>query len=68
MVVSGAVSIIPSVTSMVTKIVTGIGAMLVLNPYLAIIILLLGIAVPAIGRVINKRYKRLHKECQKTEG
>ena len=67
-VVSGAVSIIPSVTSMVTKIVTGIGAMLVLNPYLAIIILLLGIAVPAIGRVINKRYKRLHKECQKTEG
>ncbi len=67
-VVSGSVTIIPSVTSMVTKIVTGIGAMLVLNPYLAIIILLLGIAVPAIGRVINKRYKRLHKECQKTEG
>ncbi len=67
-VVSGSVTIIPSVTSMVTKIVTGIGAMLVLNPYLAIIILLLGIAVPAIGRVINKRYKRLHKDCQKTEG
>ncbi len=67
-VVSGSVTIIPSVTSMVTKIVTGIGAMLILNPYLAVIILLLGIAVPAIGRVINKRYKRLHKECQKTEG
>ena len=67
-VVSSAVSIIPSVTSMVTKIVTGIGAMLILNPYLAVIILLLGIAVPAIGRVINKRYKRLHKDCQRTEG
>ena len=67
-VVSGSVTIIPSVTSMVTKIVTGIGAMLILNPYLAVIILLLGIAVPAIGRVINKRYKRLHKDCQKTEG
>ncbi len=67
-VVSGSVTIIPGVTSMVTKIVTGIGAMLILNPYLAVIILLLGIAVPAIGRVINKRYKRLHKDCQKTEG
>lgn len=67
-VVSSAVSIIPSVVSMITKIVTGIGAMLVLNPYLAVIILMLGIAVPAIGRVINKRYKRLHKDCQRSEG
>ncbi len=67
-VVSSAVSIIPSVISMITKIVTGIGAMLVLNPYLAVIILMLGIAVPAIGRVINKRYKRLHKDCQRSEG
>lgn len=67
-VVSSSVTIIPSIVSMVTKIVMGIGAMLVLNPYLAVIILLLGIAVPAIGRLLNKRYKRLHKEFQKTEG
>ena len=67
-VVSNSVTIIPSITSIVTKIVTGIGAMLILNPYLAVIILMLGIAVPAIGRVINKRYKQLHKDCQKTEG
>ena len=66
--VSNSVTIIPSITSIVTKIVTGIGAMLILNPYLAVIILMLGIAVPAIGRVINKRYKQLHKDCQKTEG
>ena len=67
-VVSSAVTIIPSVTSIITKIVTGIGAMLILNPYLAVIILILGVCVPAIGRLINKRYKKLHKECQKTEG
>lgn len=67
-VVSNSVTIIPSIASMVTKIVTGIGAMLILNPYLAVIILLLGISVPAIGRAINKRYKSLHKDCQKTEG
>ena len=67
-VVSSAVTIIPSITSMVAKIVAGIGAMLILNPYLAIVILLLGVSVPAIGRVINRRYKSLHKDCQKTEG
>ena len=67
-VVSGSVTIIPSIAFIVTKIVTGIGTMLVLNPSLAVIILLLGIAVPAIGRVINKRYKCLHKDCQRTEG
>lgn len=67
-VVTSSVSIIPSVVSMVTKIVAGIGTMLIMNPSLALIILILGIFVPGIGRVINKKYKRLHKECQNTEG
>ena len=67
-IVLSAVSIIPSIVSMATKIVAGIGTLLVLNPILALVILLLGVAVPAIGRIINRRYKQLHKECQKTEG
>lgn len=66
--VTGAVSIIPSVASMVTKIIAGIGTMLIMNPSLALIILFFGVSVPAVGRVINKKYKSLHKECQKTEG
>lgn len=66
--VSSSVSIIPSVVSMATKIIAGIGTMLIMNPYLAVIILIFGVSVPAVGRLINKRYKSLHKECQKTEG
>lgn len=67
-IVASSVSIIPSIVSMVTKIVAGVGTLLVLSPVLALIILLLGITVPGIGRIINRRYKQLHKECQKTEG
>ena len=58
-VVSSANSIIPSVVSMITKIIAGIGTML---------ILVLGISVPWIGRIFSRRYKALHKECQRTEG
>ena len=67
-VVSSSVSIIPSVVSTVAKITAGIGAMIFMNPIIAAVILVLGITVPAIGRAINKKYKYMHKECQKTEG
>ena len=67
-VVSSSVSIIPSVVSTVAKITAGIGAMIVMNPIIAAVILVLGITVPAIGRAINKKYKYMHKECQRTEG
>lgn len=67
-VVSSSVSIIPSVVSTVAKITAGIGAMIFMNPIIAAVILVLGITVPAIGRGINKKYKYMHKECQRTEG
>ncbi len=67
-VVSSSVSIIPSVVSTVAKITAGIGAMIFMNPIIAAVILVLGIIVPAIGRAINKKYKYMHKECQRTEG
>lgn len=67
-VITGVTGIIPSVTSMVAKIVGGISALILLDGRVAIIILILGISVPAIGRMINKKYKKLHKEVQQTEG
>ena len=67
-VVSSSVSIIPSVVSTVAKITAGIGAMIFMNPIIAAVILVLGITVPAIGGAINKKYKYMHKECQRTEG
>lgn len=67
-IVSSSVSIIPNIVSMAAKIISGIGAMLLMNPVLALIVLMLGVAVPGIGRIINKKYKYMHKECQRTEG
>ncbi len=67
-VVSGVTNIIPTVSSMVAKILGGISALIVLDYKIALIILILGISVPALGRMINKRYKKLHKQCQQSEG
>lgn len=67
-IVSGAVSIIPAVVSTFAKIIAGIGALFFLNRTFALIILVLGITVPAIGRAINRKFKYLHKECQRSEG
>ena len=67
-VVTSSVDIIPNVVSIATKIVAGIGTMLFMNPYIAAAVLLCGVTFPAIGRAINKRYKYMHKECQRTEG
>lgn len=67
-VVSGAVSLIPSICSMLTRIVVGIGALLLQNYIFAIIVLFFGILFPLIGRQISKKYKHLHKEVHRTEG
>lgn len=67
-VVSSAVSIIPSVASTVAKIIAGIGTLIFLNKTVALVILVIGVAVPALGRIINRKYKYLHKESQRTEG
>lgn len=67
-VVSNTVNIIPQVVSMATKIISGIGALIVLDYRVALLILGFGLCVPAIGRIINKRFKYLHKKVQETEG
>ncbi len=67
-VVTGCVNIIPSVVSMVAKIAGGISALLILDKRIAILILVFGITVPAIGRVLNRKFKVLHKQCQESEG
>lgn len=67
-IVTNIVSIIPNIVFMIAKIVGGISTMLVLDPKIALIILSFGVLVPALGRIINRKYKQLHKKCQKTEG
>ena len=67
-VVSGVTNIIPSCVSMATKIIGGISALILLDKRVALLILVFGISVPAVGRLLNKKYKYLHKLCQKSEG
>lgn len=67
-VVSGVVGIIPQIASMSSKIIGGIGALIILDKRVALLILGFGLCVPAVGRILNKRFKYLHKEQQRTEG
>ena len=67
-VVNGITGIIPSVVSMFAKIVGGLYALIVLDPRIALVIFGFGVLVPAIGRMLNKKYKKLHKDTQRTEG
>ncbi|MBE6732719.1 MAG: ABC transporter ATP-binding protein [Ruminococcaceae bacterium] len=67
-IVGAAVSLIPSIASMATKLVSAITAMVYLNPTVALIVVVLGFTVPFLGRFISKKYKYMHKICQQTEG
>lgn len=67
-IVTGATSTFPSLVSMITKIISGVIALVILNPMLALIVVVLGTLLPFFGRFISKRYKYLHKEMQHTEG
>ncbi len=67
-VVAGSVMLIPSIISMLTKIIAGIAALCIQNYYFAFMILIVGFAFPLFGRLLSKRYKHLHKQVQITEG
>ena len=53
---------------MLTKIIGCVAAIIALEPLVAVIVLALGILVPALGRLLSKKYKSLHKEVQQTDG
>lgn len=67
-IIGGIVTIIPSLVGIVARIVAGGAALIFLNWRLAIFAIVLGIIMPTIGRLISKKYKSLHKECNRTEG
>lgn len=67
-VVSGSVGLIPSIVSMLTKIIAGIAALCIKNYKFAFIVLFVGFIFPLIGRMLSKKYKNLHKSVQQTEG
>lgn len=67
-VVNGSICLIPSVVSMLTKIVAGVAALCIESYMFAFAVLIIGFAFPLLGRILSKKYKYLHKEVQQTEG
>lgn len=67
-VVKGVTGIIPSVVSLVSKLVLGLIALATISGKLTLIIMAVGIIVPVMGRLISRKYKFLHKEYQRTMG
>jgi len=67
-IISAIVNVIPHVASMITRIVGGFIALVMLDTRIALIIIVAGILVPSLGRLISRKYKAMHKECQQTEG
>ena len=65
---SGALGIIPTVLSMLSKIIVGGIALFMENKLFAAAVLLIGFIFPLAGRMISKKFKYLHKEVQKSEG
>lgn len=67
-VVSGVVSMLPQSISTVTKIVAGLVALVVINPYFAAVIAVLGLLLALCGWTIGPYYKKMHKSVQKSVG
>ena len=60
-------SLAPSVTSIITKIIAGAIAILIIDWKFASALIILGVLVPFICKLIGKRYKPLHKSYQQSE-
>lgn len=67
-VVNGSILLVPSVVSMLTKIIAGVAALCIQNYYFAFAVLVIGFVFPLCGRLLSGKYKKLHKNVQQTEG
>lgn len=60
--------IIPNIAYMIAKIAGAMAALISLDKRIAVIIIVGGITIPALGRLINKKFKIIHKNCQQSDG
>ncbi len=67
-VVEGAVSLIPQAISLGTKLIAGLAVMLFIDPLFTGIVLVGGLLIAACVHFFSCFYKKLHKDCQQTEG
>lgn len=67
-VVNTASTIIPSVVTIIAKIIAGSVALLLIDWKFAAGLIVIGIFVPAICKLIGHRYRSIHKRYQQSEG
>lgn len=67
-VINSVLSLIPQIIVIFTKLIAGIAALFLLDKRIAFLILFFGLLIPSLGRFISLKFKKMHKECQKSEG
>lgn len=67
-VVNGSIGLVPSLVSMLTKIIAGFAAICIQNYMFAFAIIIVGFIFPLMGRILSRKYKNIHKSVQQTEG
>lgn len=67
-IVTGVITVLPTAVAMFVKVCSGFAVLYALAPILAVCILCFGPFLIVAGRMYNKKIKRLHKECQQSDG
>ncbi len=67
-VTSAVCGMIPTILSLITRIVLSFWALFVMDPQFAMIFLIAGPIIMLLSRIYGKKMKRLHKKCQESEG
>lgn len=65
---SGVATLLPNIAQMVTRLVSATVVLLVLDPWMTLVILALGIFVALLTAGLRKKLKSLHKEESKSNG
>ena len=67
-VVTGVVTIVPRLVSLVTRLIACVVVMLTIDWRFTLVMLALGLLMLVASRFYGKRMKSLHKDCQSTDG
>lgn len=67
-VVAGIVDIIPQIVAMATSLIACLSVLLAMDWKFTLVLLAFGIVMLIVGRFYGKWMKKLHKECQATDG
>ena len=67
-VVTGVVGFLPRLVSLVTRLIACLAVLLVLDARFTLIMLAFGLLLLIVSRIYGKKVKKMHKECQETDG